>query len=55
MIKTKNMADMDKYPYCRPECTILEIKTEGILCASSWADKITKGNELTGDDYYQIF
>ncbi len=43
-------------PYSRPECNILEIKTEGVLCLSptgSSAEDITLGGELT--DYEQIY
>lgn len=39
--------------YSRPECTVLEINTEGVLCYSSSAGNIIKGDELT--DYEQIF
>ncbi len=55
MNKSNYPSGMGQNSYAAPKCEILEIKTEGVLCASSWADKITKENELTGDDYYQIF
>ena len=55
MKKTNYQADANKNLYCTPECTILEIKTEGILCSSSWAEKFLKSEDLTNDDYSQIF
>lgn len=43
-------------PYSRPECNILEIKTEGVLCFSptgSTGENFTLGEEIT--DYEQIY
>lgn len=53
MNKTNYLSCMGQSSYAAPECEILEIKTEGVLCASSWADDICKDDEL--DDYEQIF
>ena len=44
---------MTSSSYAAPKCNILEIKTEGVLCYSSWADAIYKDDEL--NDYEQIF
>lgn len=56
MIKHTTQAAMGQIPYSRPECNVLEIKTEGVLCYSltgSSADDFKPGDELT--DYEQIF
>ena len=56
MIKNRNRAAMGYAPYSRPECNVLDIKTEGVLCYSptgSSADDLTLGDELT--DYEQIY
>jgi hypothetical protein len=56
MLKNTKQAALGRSPYSRPECNILEIKTEGVLCFSptgSSADKLTLGDELT--DYEQIY
>ena len=55
MNKTNYPSCMGQSSYAAPKCEILEIKTEGVLCYSSSADDIYKDDELTGDDYYQIF
>ena len=52
MIKT-NLSALNIGSYSRPECTVLEINTEGVLCYSSSADDIHKDDEL--NDYEQIF
>lgn len=44
---------MGQNSYAAPKCNILEIKTEGVLCTSSWAENIYKDDEL--NDYEQIF
>lgn len=42
--------------YTSPECEILEIRTEGILCYSSSADMISQRDLIDfDDDYHQIF
>lgn len=56
MLKNTKQDALGRSPYSRPECNILEIKTEGVLCFSptgSSADKLTVGDELT--DYEQIY
>ena len=56
MIKNTKLTDRGQSPYSRPECNVLEIKTEGVLCFSpvgSTADDFTLGQEIT--DYEQIF
>lgn len=55
MNKTENLADMGRIPYSRPECIILEIKPEGILCYSSQAEKFVWKEELEDNYYEQIF
>lgn len=52
---TKHQASTNKNMYCTPECGILEIKTEGIICSSSSADKIVLGDPLTDEFFDQIF
>lgn len=51
MIKTNNQAGMKKPSYCRPECNVLDIRVEGVLCFSqtgSSADNLTLGEDVTG-------
>lgn len=54
MTKTNHQAGK----YCHPECNVLDIKAEGVLCYSptgSSADDITIGPALGTGDYEQIF
>lgn len=54
MTKTNHQAGK----YCHPECNVLDIKAEGVLCYSptgSSADDITIGTALGTEDYEQIF
>lgn len=53
MNKTRRLSCVGQSSYAVPKCYILELKTEGILCYSSWAEKILKDDELT--DFEQIF
>lgn len=53
MNKTIYPSCMSQSSYAAPKCEILEIKTEGVLCYSSSADGIYKGDEL--EDYEQIY
>lgn len=53
MSKTNYPSCMGQSSYAAPKCEILEIKSEGVLCASSSAENILKGEEL--EDYEQIF
>ena len=55
MNKTNYPSCMGQSSYAAPKCEILEIKTEGVLCYSSSADKITWGDELGDNDYEQIY
>lgn len=52
---TRNQADANKNLYCTPECSVLEIKTEGVLCYSSFADDIEMGDVLKEDCFEQLF
>ena len=55
MNKTNLSGCMSHGSYSSPECQVLEVKTEGVLCYSSSAENIFKNDELTNDDYSQIF
>ena len=55
MNKTNYLSCMCDSPYTSPKCEILEIKTEGVLCYSSSADRILKGDELENSYYEQLF
>lgn len=52
MIKT-NLSALNIGSYSRPECTVLEFNNEGVLCLSSSAGNIVRGDEL--EDYTQIY
>ena len=56
MIKNTKLTDRGQSPYSRPECNVLDIKTEGVLCfspAGLTGEDFTLGQEIT--DYEQIF
>ena len=57
MNKSNYPSCMGQSSYAAPKCEILEIKTEGVLCYSSSADVIMRGDELfEGENgYEQIF
>lgn len=51
---TKNQVDTNKSLYCAPECCVLDIKTEGVICYSSFADDIEMGDVLKEDCFEQL-
>lgn len=56
MLKNTKQAALGRSPYSRPECNILEIKTEGVLCFSPTGltgENFTLGEEI--NDYEQIY
>lgn len=57
MNKTNDKACMNQILYSVPECQVLEIKTEGLLCMSTrtFAAEIELGEEISSDDFTQIF
>ena len=55
MNKTDYLRRAEKNSYVAPKCDILHIKTEGLLCISSAADFIQKGEALEDEFFEQIF
>ena len=58
MLKNTKQAALGRSPYSRPECNILEIKTEGVLYFSptgSSAEDFTLGDPIKDTDYEQIY
>ena len=52
---TKNQVDTNKSLYCAPECSFLDIITEGVICYSSVADDIELDDVLKEDCFEQLF
>ncbi len=57
MNKINDSACMNQISYSKPECQVLVIKTEGLLCMSAhtFAAEIRLADELGTDDFTQIF
>ena len=57
MNKINDNACMNQILYSKPECQILEFKTEGLLCmsTSTFAAQIEMADELGPNDFEQIF
>lgn len=57
MNRINDLACVNQISYTRPECQILEFKTEGLLCmsTSTFAAQIEMADELGPNDFEQIF
>lgn len=57
MNKINDSACMNQISYSKPECQVLVIKTEGLLCMSAhtFAAEIRLADELGTGDFEQIF
>lgn len=57
MNKINDKARMNQILYSTPECQVLEIKIEGMLCMSTrtFVAEIELGEEIGPEDFIQIF